>query len=244
MKILCNNCDLYNHIEQHRAVLNNLTRDENYKLLNKEVIYLSELLDELICKCIFCSIKLNDSPQMDLKNIFGTHSTFYYYGEQHLFTGMYSYIREGIINNELIYISMQEKLYDKLIEFLFINDIPIEHIRFRPVKELIDSNKYGGLNGLKQKIHCIYSENEVKKYKGIRWIGQPTYAIETTSQDDFLNWEVNLSESLKNTNASLICIYDAYDYMHECKHINQTVIKKSFKTHTYVLNNSVLKKIL
>lgn len=243
MKFSCNHCKLHADIEKYRIELNNLIVEKNHKLLDKEIIYLSQFLDDLVYKCVFCNKSLNDFSKLSLKNIFGTHSTFYYYGDQHLFTSMYFYITEGINNNERIYISMQESLYNKLIAFLTINDVPVEHIKFRPVKELIMSNRHGGLAQLKEKINNICLESEVKKYSGVRWIGQPTYAIQTTSQKDFLDWEINLSAALKNTNASLICIYDAYDYLHKNEFINQTVIKKSLDTHSYVLRNLVLEEI-
>ncbi|MEK6263442.1 MAG: MEDS domain-containing protein, partial [Clostridium sp.] len=121
--------------------------------------------------------------------------------------------------------------------FLKINNVLVEHIKFRHVKDLIESNTQGRLTQLKEKINNVCLENEVKEYNGIRWIGQPTYAIQTTSQESFLEWETNLSEALKNTNASLLCIYDTYDYMNKGEFINETVIKQSLTTHSYILNN-------
>ncbi len=243
MNFLCNNCNLNADIEDLRKKLNNAIVEKNDNLLDDEIISLSQFLDNLVYECIFCKKKLNNSSKLNLKDIFGTHSSFYYYGKEHLFANMYFYIIEGINNNELIYVSMQENLYVELIEFLKINDVSINHIKFRPVKELIMSNKQGDLIQLKQKISSICLEDEVKKYNGIRWIGQPTYAIETTSQDDFLNWEINLNKALSNTNVSLICIYDAYDYMHEGKVINEEVINKSLDTHSYLLKNLILEEI-
>lgn len=243
MEFLCNNCKLYDDIEKYRIKLNNLIDEKNHKLLDEEIIYSSQVLDNLVYKCVLCRGNLNDFSQLSLKNIFGIHSSFYYYGDKHLFTSMYFYINEGINNNELIYISMQEDLYNKLIAFLEINDVSVEHIKFRPVKELIMSNRHGGLTKLKEKINDICLENAVRKYSGVRWIGQPTYAIQTTSQKDFLDWETNLSEALKDTNASLICIYDAYDYMHRNEFMNEKVIKESLDTHSHILKNSILEEI-
>lgn len=208
------------------------------------MIKLSQSLDDLIYRCVFCEkeLKLLSDVSLSLKNIFGTHSSFYYYGKEHLFINMLFYITEGIKNNEIIYISMQENLYDQLIEFLRRYEIDIEQINFRPVKELIITNKQGGLTALKEKINKISVEDAVQNYTGVRWIGQPTYAIKTTAQEDFLNWEIHLSKSLKNKNISLLCIYDAYDYMHEGKFINEEVIRKSINTHDYMLKDLRLKK--
>lgn len=237
MKSFCDNCSLSSDIEKHRIMLNNLIDIKNCNLLDEEIVSLSQTLDNLVYKCVLCDKSLIDLPKLNLKNIFGTHSTLYYYGKEHLFTNMYFYITEGIKNNEIIYISMQESLYEKLISFLESCGVATINIKFRPVKELIISNKEGGLIELKKRINNILSENKMKKYSGIRWIGQPSYAIKTTSEKDFLDWEINLTEALKNTKASLICIYDAYDCMHNGIFINENVIDKSIKTHSHILKN-------
>lgn len=168
---------------------------------------------------------------------------FINYGDQHLFNSIYFYISEGIKNHELIYISMKEDLYNKLINFLKINNVSPEHIKFKSIKELIEINTQGGQTELKKIIESASLENEVKEYNGIRWIGQPSYAIHITSQEAFLNFETNLSDALNNTNVSLLCIYDAYDYMNKGEFINETVIKQSLITHSFILKNSALEKI-
>ena len=48
---------------------------------------------------------------------------------------------------------------------------------------------------------------------------------------------------MKNTKASLICIYDAYDCMHKGKFINENVIDKSLNTHSHILKNLALEEI-
>ncbi|WP_245570864.1 MEDS domain-containing protein [Anaerovorax odorimutans] len=226
MKIICDNCNLKNQLEEYRCKLNELVLEKK-SLLDNEVIDLSKLLDNLINNCVFCSNNLNlfFKTKIKLKDIFNIHSAFYYYGEKHLFTNMYLYINEGIKNEELIYVSMSENLFVSLIRFLKNNNISMDYIKYRPIKELVMSNKYGGLSRLKRKINKIIEEDELKKYKGIRWIGQPTYAIGETSQADFLSLEINLNKVLENTNISLLYIYDAYDYMYEGKFVNKQEIK-------------------
>lgn len=177
--------------------------------------------------------------KLNLRNVFGTHTTFYYYGEQHLFVNLYFYISEGIKNNELIYVSMEEELYNKLLDFLKTNKIPIENIKFRPVKDLILGHKKGGLNGLKETAIRILENSNIEKYTGLRWIGQPSFAIEGTSQKDFLDMEVELNKFINNMNAALLCVYDVYDYMYNGKVINETVIQESLQAHSFVLNNFV-----
>ncbi|MDV3428908.1 MAG: MEDS domain-containing protein [Bacillota bacterium] len=243
MKSFCNKCNLNSEIENQRLMLNNLISKKGCNLLDKEIVTLSQTLDNLVYKCVLCDKNLVDLNKINLKNIFGTHSTLYYYGKQHLFVNMYFYITEGIKNNEIVYISMQESLYEKLMSFLESYGILTENIKFRPVKELILSNKEGGLTKLKEKVNNVLSEDDTKKYSGIRWIGQPSYAIKTTSEKDFLDWEINLSEAMKNTKASLICIYDAFDCMHKGIFINGNVMDKSLNTHSHILKNLVLEEI-
>lgn len=156
---------------------------------------------------------------------------------------MIKYITHGIKNNEIIHIFMKPALYDRLLNSLRSFGISDEHIKFYSVKELILSNKIDGLDGLKKKIDFFTAEALQKGYNGIRWIGQPTYAIQETSKNDFLNWELNLTEALQNTEISLICIYDYYDYMNDKKIIDERVINESFNTHSHVLNKFYLENI-
>ncbi|MEA4987325.1 MAG: MEDS domain-containing protein [Anaerovorax sp.] len=242
MRVYCNNCGLNASLEEYRVRLNNTVIEKKDNLIDEELIKLSQLLDDLVYKCISCVNKTNYTSNLGLKDIFGIHSSFYYYGHKHLFTNMFFYITEGIKNNELIYISMQTDLYQELIAFLESKNVCIERIKFRPVKELIMCHKRDGFTGLKDKLDSICVEDAVKEYNGIRWIGQPTYAIQTTSQEDFLEWEIDLSKALENSNVSLICVYDAYDYIVEGKYINEDVIKKSKDTHSYILKDLVLER--
>ncbi|WFD10976.1 MEDS domain-containing protein [Tepidibacter hydrothermalis] len=232
--------NLEKEIELARHKLNSIIIEKNENLLDQEVIKLSEELDELIVK--FQYIKsIQDNCLMNLKNIMGTHSIFYYYGKGHLFANMIKYIKVGVDNNEVIYISMQHELYEDLKKSLNKAGIQDKHLKFQSVKQLIDSNNRGGVKGLKEKIEFLAEEEIKSGYSGIRWIGQPTYAIEQTSKQDFLNWEINLSGGLRNTKASLICIYDYYDYINIKKVIDEEVIKKSINTHSHILEKFFLR---
>lgn len=239
MKTLCGNCKINYRIEEYKERLSNSINEKEQNLLDDEVIYLSQFLDKFVYKCVSCDRNIQQLSKLNLKNVFGTHTTLYYYGEQHLFINLYFYINEGIKNNELIYISMEENLYNELLDFLKINKVSIENIKFKSVKELILGNKKGGLTGLNEAVTSILENSNIEKYTGLRWIGQPSYAIEGTSQKDFLDMEVNLNEFIKNMNAGLLCVYDTYDYIHKGKVINETVIQESLHTHSFVLNNFI-----
>ncbi|NOW24269.1 MEDS domain-containing protein [Clostridium butyricum] len=117
----------------------------------------------------------------------------------------------------------------------------IFHFRnlYRNVKELILGHKKGGFNGLVETAMGILGSSNIEKYNGLRWIGQPSFAIKGTSENDFLEMEEDLNKFIKNMNVALLCVYDAYDYMHKGKIINKKVIEESFKTHSFVLNNYV-----
>jgi hypothetical protein len=232
--------DLEKEIELTRKKLNSIIVEKNENLLDQEVIKLSEELDELIVK--FQYIKsIQDTCLMSLKNIKGTHSTFYYYGKGHLFANMVQYIKVGIDNNEVIYVSMQPELYEDLRKTLKNFGINDEHLKFESVKQLIYASKIAGVRGLKEKIELLIEEEIKQGYSGIRWIGQPTYAIGQTSKNDFLDWEINLNKGLQNTRASLICIYDYYDYINYRKVIDEEIIEKSVNTHTHILEKFSLR---
>ncbi|MBN7771830.1 MEDS domain-containing protein [Clostridium aminobutyricum] len=229
MKFLCSGCSLNDEIEEYKKNLNNLISKDAISFLDERVIGCSQALDKLICKCAFCekNLNVNITDLRSLKDRLGTYSTFYYYGEKHLFANLLIYITEGIKNNELIYISMQEQLYDRLIEFLKAKEIAIHSIQFRRIEDLVLSNKQEGLISLKDKLNQIGLKEQLTQYSGIRWIGQPAYAIEKTSQDEFLGLENSLSTAIQYTATSLLCIYDAYDFIPEKQFINKEVINKS-----------------
>ncbi|WP_259600837.1 MULTISPECIES: MEDS domain-containing protein [Clostridium] len=103
----------------------------------------------------------------------------------------------------------------------------------------MSGHKKGGFNGLVETATNILGNIGIEKYNGLRWIGQPSFAIEGTSQKDFLDMEADLNKFIKNMNAALLCVYDAYDYINKGKVINEKVIKESLQTHSFILNNYV-----
>jgi len=58
MNFLCSTCRLRDNIEKHRIMLNNLIVEKNHKLLDEEIISLSEYLDVLVYKCASCNRNL------------------------------------------------------------------------------------------------------------------------------------------------------------------------------------------
>ena len=130
MKEICDNCKINNRIEEYKEKLNSSIENRNGDLLDDEVVLSSQFLDNFVYKCVSCNKNINYLSKLNLREVFGTHTTFYYYGEQHLLVNLYFYINEGIKNNELIYISMEEELYNKLLDFLISNNVSTENIKF------------------------------------------------------------------------------------------------------------------
>lgn len=78
MRNICANCNLNCQIEEYRTKLNNLIVEKDISFINDEVIKLSQSLDEVIYKCIFCQkyIQSIASASLNLNDIFGIHSSY------------------------------------------------------------------------------------------------------------------------------------------------------------------------
>lgn len=53
-----------------------------------------------------------------------------------------------------------------------------------------------------------------------------------------LNWEIDITEAIRNTDFSLICIYNFYDFINHKVYIDRNVIERSLKTHSHLLSKS------
>ncbi|MCK8825137.1 MEDS domain-containing protein [Fuchsiella alkaliacetigena] len=182
-------------------------------------------------------MKFNDFK--DFEDVFGLHPVFYYYGFEHLLVNMIPYIKQGLENDELIYFSCADDLYQRLV----IENLDFrESIELKSIIELLASHKFGEKKGLAEKIENLVAAAQARGYSGIRWVCQPGYVMQTNSKEDFLKLEENLSSALKDTKLSLLCIYEFEDYLEEKEYIDQKVINKSLATHEYLLNQFSLKK--
>lgn len=238
----CKNCHIKKNINSYKILLDDALTNNINDIQSSSLVDYNNSLENLLFKCITCKNKLKNIHRMNSETFFGCHPSFYYYGYSHLIFNLCMYVSASIANNELVYISMEEHLYISLLEKLEQNNINCSNISFSPVKNLIDVHKSKGLNGLRKTVEEFNEKALTENFNGIRWIGQPTYAIKTTSKRDFLNWEQDLSKALMDTRVSLICIYDYYDFMHEGKVIDEEVIKDSFNTHSFIFSNSALNK--
>ncbi len=239
MRVSCKGCQLKCNLEQNRKTLINLISEKN-NLLDAIVVKQSQVLDHFIVECANCNKRISDGHKEALHDIFGMHSTFYYYGLEHLFINLLPYIRYGVENNELVTVSLSKDIYDKLMELLDIYGIDKFRVIFFPVKDMVIANKENGIDGLRRLLSTLLKEVESNDYKGARVIGQPSFAIGETSKEDFLKLEEVLTKAFVDMKASGLCIYDAFDYIHNRDIIDEDIIKNSFKTHSHLLYNNYL----
>lgn len=237
MNFSCGNCNLKRDMKNIKDRLENSIIKENRSLLDNKVINLSQLLDNFVYKCTFCSKNINCLSNLNLKENINNKQL----KNNHFLISLYFYMFQGIKNNQLIYLSMYESLYEDLLKILKSTSFPIEHIKFRSIEEVIVINKKGGLIDLENKIRNISSEDNLRNYNGYRWISQPEYAIKNTSLEDFYDWEMNLDDALKkvNINSSLGFVYKNYNYDNKDKYAEDPVIDKSQQLDSYVLDDSI-----
>lgn len=242
MKVVCEGCNLKSCLEDNRKILVNLVSEQN-NMLDDVVVKQSQVLDNFIVECVNCYKRMGDSRKESLDDIFGIHSTFYYYGIEHLFINLLPYIKSGVENNELVTVSLSKDIFDKLMELLDFYGIDKSAVIFFPVKSMVIANNENGIDGLRKLLSTLLKEVESNNYKGARVIGQPSFAIGETSKEDFLKLEEVLNDAFVGMKASGLCIYDAYDYTHNREFIDDDIIKSSLATHSYILHNNSLSKI-
>lgn len=235
MNLSCENCNINYIINKIKDELEHIIINKNQNLIDNEVVKLSQLLDNFIYKCEFCSENILYSSNSNSNNEYFRNANF--------IISLYFYMFQAIKKNQLIYLSMDENLYNDLLNILKSSSFPTKYIEFNSIKEIIISNKNGGEAELEEKIKDIFSKDHFKKYNGIRWISQPTYAIKNTSLKDFFDWEMNLSDALRNANpnSSLEFVHKKYNHMDADKYINEPIIDTSLNINSYVLDDMLFK---
>ena len=160
-----------------------------------------------------------------------SHSAFYYYGIEHLKVNLYYFIKKSESEEQPIYISSQKKIYNSLTSKLIEAGISEDIIHYHSVNNLIlDCRR--DKNSLRKK---ILEKEKLHNGQKIKWIVKVDYLIKETSKKFFLEWEEKLAEVIKNTNSTMLCLYDFEDYMKEQKYIDDEIIEKSQDTHSHVL---------
>ena len=167
------------------------------------------------------------------------HSFFHYYGLEHLMVNLYHYIKNSNTNNEKIYLSVEKSLYNSLFNKLTAEGISKRLLVHYPIDELVLQYSKKGKNGLRNK---IIEQEKLNKSNKIKWIGKVDYAIKKTSKKLFLKFEEELTEVLKGTNSSVLCVYDFEDFINHQQFIDNEIIKKANNTHPYQMYQFSFKK--
>ena len=166
---------------------------------------------------------------MDKNNVFGFHSSFYYFGLQHLVLNMYSYIKDGVDKNEKIYMCVEPEVYCELVKYL--PDI----YQFNYIKSY-----YSKLNEVRTKL-SRYIDKVVKAgYSGIRFIIQTDYMILGSSKECFMDFNKSVSRIILGMKASFMTLYDFEDYLKYKYIIDDEVILQSYRVHSHRLYNGNL----
>lgn len=247
MRFSCSNCNIKNDMNKIRNRLEKLIANSNQALYSKDIVKMSQLLDNFVYKCTFCSENLNPCTNNINNNklILESLDNYTYLNDYHFIVSLYYYIIQGIKKNQLIFLSMNENLYNDIIKIAKRLKIPTKHLQFRSIKESILWNSQGGIKHLQEYVTYLPHEKNMGKYIGFRWISHPQYAIKNTSLDDFYNWEMNLINALDypNSNTSLDFVYKKYTAQNEHNYIDEPIIDTSIELKSYDVDDNTFKGI-
>ncbi|MFL0194376.1 MEDS domain-containing protein [Clostridium sp. WILCCON 0269] len=176
---------------------------------------------------------------MSENNIFGFHSSFYYFGLEHLVLNMYNYVRDGISKNEKIYVCMAPKVYRELMKYV-LDTYECTDIENFSASKIINCYKELRPDEVKLKFSRHIDEINKDGYKAVRFIVQTDYMILSTSREDFLNFNRAMLNIISGLRASFMCLYDFEDYLNAKHTIDDKVILESYKIHPYRLYNGKL----
>lgn len=170
---------------------------------------------------------------MKNKNFFGVHSSFYYFGFDHLYINMKEYIDDSISRNEYVSFIVNRKIYNDIMDITGISEKNSSQIS--NIYKIIEIYKLLGKTGIKDKL--LKYENKIIKrgFTGLKFILDTSYFISNTSKDDFLKFDFDITNIILNTKTSVMCIYDFEDYINTKKIIDDEIINKSYENHFYRL---------
>ncbi|MCI1944279.1 MEDS domain-containing protein [Clostridium luticellarii] len=172
-------------------------------------------------------------------DIFGFHSSFYYYGLEHLVLNMCKYIKDGIDKREKACIYTDQRIYLNLSKYLGEYGSYVECF---DAGEMMNYYKKMKLDKIKLDLSKFIERNIEKGYTGIRFILQIDYVISKTCVEDFLRLDKDISNIISGARASCMCIYDFEDYLNNKDFIDDNVLKESYKNHFFRLYNGELKE--
>ncbi len=169
------------------------------------------------------------------------HICNFYYGDEHFLIKALSFLNEGLDNGEKCYFSVTGEFREKIINQIEDKYFISGQIEFKSTKSLIKIYSKYGRKRFEEEIDKIVNRADKEGYSKVIFLGQPTYAIHETSEDDFLSWEEELTEILSNFNLQLLCTYDVNSLFNVGSNIiNREVLDKALRTHTYLYSGEEL----
>lgn len=215
------------------AILNNFSN-----FLISDVIKISKSIDHLVGRCMNCK-ETKNMDVLDIHNIAGRHSMFFYYSKEHLLVCLAQYLKSGIEKNEFCPIFLQPDWYQSLFEYFKQINLPSRNIQHYPVNDMLESFTNGGASGFREKVLELTKWAKDEGFTGIRMIGQCSYAIELTSKKEFLKFEKAINDAFCGTAVGGLCVYDFNDFINTSKYIDDEILYDSFKTHTNIYYQNV-----
>lgn len=222
------------NLENSRYKLEEMVSLDSSNFLSNDVIKLSQTLDELLIKCMQCRKTNNIIDILDVDNIAGKHSMFFYYGKEHLLVCLAKYLKQGIDKNEFCPIFIRPDWFQALFSYLSHVILPGRNVIHYPMNDMLESFMNGGSIGFREKVLEMEKWAKGEGFNGIRMVGQCSYAIELSSKSNFLKFEKATNDAFSGTKVSGLCIYDFYDFINTSKYIEDDILCDSFKTHTYL----------
>lgn len=219
MKILCNKCKVNSDIITYQEELKNLLIENDNDLLDKRVLASSEFISGEMSKCYFC--KDNNLHKSRGKYIY---ENLYYFGKNHLFLNLYAYICEAINNKQLVYISVQRDIYERLIDVIMVNNVPDDNIKIKSLEDIqfiMDSPKYN----IKEKANKFFNyEND--KYNGVKWIIDADYVGKDFVEKDFFGINCKSREFVKKMHINILFAFDAYKWLSDDEKLIDEKVRK------------------
>lgn len=184
---------------------------------------------------------------MSSNNIFGSHSVFYYYSKEHLFINLLRYIKNGLENNELVYLLIDKNSFQDFTRFLKKFNMPTDNVHLLPIEKFNCSESNLNTNLAYKKLKQSLQLSMTNGFSGIRLIEDCSHVINTTSKNFFIDLEKNINTMVKLNNISVLCTYDVYDYIQDSSDehlISKDILYNSFHSHSHILNKFNLSKII
>jgi hypothetical protein len=225
------NCKINDALNKVKHQLQEAISDNFSNYLISDIVKISKSMDDLIERCMSCKTN-NRLDALDIHNIAGRHSMFFYYSKEHLLVCLAQYLKTGIDKNEFCPVFLQPDWYQSLFKYFRQINLPSRNIQHYPVNEMLESFTRGGASGFREKVMELTEWTKEEGFTGIRMIGQCSYAIALSSKKEFLKFEKAINDAFCGTSVGGLCVYDFNDFINTSQYIDDEILYDSFKTHT------------